>query len=46
LLVTRHLSLVTAPYESGHADDGTPYIAMEFLEGDLSAKPSRGGVRQ
>jgi len=21
-------------YESGQADDGTPYIAMEFLEGE------------
>jgi serine/threonine protein kinase len=30
----RHPNVVTI-YESGQADDGTPYIAMEFLEGDL-----------
>src|SRR5271169_3303456 len=29
----RHLNVVTI-YESGQADDGTPYIAMEFLEGE------------
>jgi serine/threonine protein kinase len=28
-----HANVVTI-YESGQADDGTPYIAMEFLEGD------------
>jgi serine/threonine-protein kinase len=28
------LSLVTALNPSGQADDGTPYIAMEFLEGE------------
>jgi formylglycine-generating enzyme required for sulfatase activity/Flp pilus assembly protein TadD/tRNA A-37 threonylcarbamoyl transferase component Bud32 len=28
----RHPNVVTI-YESGQADDGTPYIAMEFLEG-------------
>ena len=28
-----HLNVVTI-YESGQADDGTPYIAMEFLEGE------------
>jgi serine/threonine-protein kinase len=27
-----HVNVVTI-YESGQADDGTPYIAMEFLEG-------------
>ncbi len=26
---------VVTIYESGQADDGTPYIAMEFLEGEL-----------
>ena len=36
-----HPNVVTI-YESGQADDGTPYIAMEFS--NLSAKPSRGGV--
>ena len=29
----RHPNVVTV-YESGQADDGTPYIAMEFLEGE------------
>ncbi len=29
----RHPNVVTI-YESGQADDGTPYIAMEFLEGE------------
>jgi serine/threonine-protein kinase len=29
-----HPNVVTI-YESGQADDGTPYIAMEFLEGEL-----------
>jgi serine/threonine-protein kinase len=29
----RHSNVVTI-YESGQADDGTPYIAMEFLEGE------------
>lgn len=28
----RHPNVVTI-YESGQADDGTPYIAMEYLEG-------------
>ena len=28
-----HMNVVTI-YESGQADDGTPYIAMEFLEGE------------
>jgi formylglycine-generating enzyme required for sulfatase activity len=28
-----HLNVVTI-YESGQADDGTPYIAMEYLEGE------------
>jgi len=28
-----HPNVVTI-YESGQADDGTPYIAMEFLEGE------------
>jgi serine/threonine protein kinase len=28
-----HANVVTI-YESGQADDGTPYIAMEFLEGE------------
>jgi eukaryotic-like serine/threonine-protein kinase len=29
----RHANVVTL-YDSGQADDGTPYIAMEFLEGE------------
>ena len=29
----RHRNVVTI-YESGQADDGTPYIAMEYLEGE------------
>jgi serine/threonine-protein kinase len=29
----RHSNVVTI-YESGQADDGTPYIAMEYLEGE------------
>jgi len=29
----RHLNVVTI-YESGQGDDGTPYIAMEYLEGE------------
>ena len=29
----RHSNVVTI-FESGQADDGTPYIAMEFLEGE------------
>jgi serine/threonine-protein kinase len=29
-----HHSNVVTIYESGQADDGTPYIAMEFLEGE------------
>ena len=30
---THHPNVITI-YESGQADDGTPYIAMEFLEGE------------
>jgi serine/threonine protein kinase len=39
----RHPNVVTI-YESGQADDGTPYIAMEFLEGEslLQALSRRG----
>ena len=33
----RHSNVVTI-YESGQADDGTPYIAMEFLEGESLAE--------
>ena len=29
----RHTNVVTI-YESGQSDDGTPYIAMEYLEGE------------
>jgi len=29
----RHANVVTI-YESAQADDGTPYIAMEYLEGE------------
>src|SRR5580658_5985666 len=29
----RHMNVVTI-HESGQADDGTPYIAMEYLEGE------------
>ena len=32
-----HANVVTI-YESGQADDGTPYIAMEFLEGESLAE--------
>ena len=32
-----HVNVVTI-YESGQADDGTPYIAMEFLEGESLAQ--------
>jgi serine/threonine-protein kinase len=32
-----HVNVVTI-YESGQADDGTPYIAMEFLEGESLAE--------
>jgi len=38
-----HPNVVTI-YESGQADDGTPYIAMEFLEGESLRQASRGGV--
>ena len=40
----RHLNVVTI-YESGQADDGTPYIAMEFLDGETlrDALRRRGG---
>jgi serine/threonine-protein kinase len=39
-----HVSVVTI-YESGQADDGTPYIAMEFLEGEsLRQALSRRGA--
>ena len=37
-----HPNVVTI-YESAQADDGTPYIAMEFP--NLSVRPSRGGAR-
>ena len=39
-----HPNVVTI-YESGQADDGTPYIAMEFLEGESlrQALTRRGG---
>ena len=40
----RHSNVVTI-YESGQADDGTPYIAMEFLEGEsLRQALSRRGA--
>jgi serine/threonine protein kinase len=39
-----HVNVVTI-YESGQADDGTPYIAMEFLEGEsLREALSRRGA--
>jgi serine/threonine-protein kinase len=39
-----HANVVTI-YESGQADDGTPYIAMEFLEGECVVRPwCAGGV--
>ena len=40
-----HHSNVVTIYESGQADDGTPYIAMEFLEGESlrQALARRGG---
>jgi serine/threonine protein kinase len=39
-----HANVVTI-YESGQADDGTPYIAMEFLEGEsLRQALSRRGA--
>jgi len=46
LLATCHSSLVTALGESGQADDGTPYIAMEFLEGESlrQALTRRGAI--
>jgi serine/threonine protein kinase len=41
-----HANVVTI-YESGQADDGTPYIAMEFLEGEsLRQALTRRGARQ
>jgi len=48
-----HANVVTI-YESGQADDGTPYIAMEFLEGESlrqvlrrrGAPVIRGEIRQ
>jgi eukaryotic-like serine/threonine-protein kinase len=40
----RHPNVVTI-YESGQADDGTPYIAMEYLEGEtLSDTLKRRGA--
>ena len=40
-----HLPNVVTIYESGQADDGTPYIAMEFLEGEsLRQALSRRGA--
>ena len=41
-----HPNVVTI-YESGQADDGTPYIAMEFLEGESlrQALTRRGALR-
>jgi len=39
-----HVNVVTI-YESGQADDSTPYIAMEFLEGEsLRQAPARRGT--
>jgi serine/threonine protein kinase len=39
-----HVNVVTI-YESGQADDGTPYIAMEYLEGEsLHQALSRRGA--
>jgi len=40
-----HPNVVTI-YESGQADDGTPYIAMEFLEGETPrhALKTRGAL--
>ena len=41
-----HPNVVTI-YESGQADDGTPYIAMEFLEGEsLRQALARRGAPQ
>jgi serine/threonine-protein kinase len=37
----QHPNVVTI-YESGQADDGSPYIAMEYLEGE----PLRGALRR
>ncbi len=41
----RHPNVVTV-YESGQSDDGTPYIAMEYLEGQTlsQALKSRGAL--
>ena len=41
----RHPNVVTI-YESGQADDGTPYIGMEYLEGETlrQALQSRGAM--
>ena len=41
----RHANVVTI-YESGQSDDGTPYIAMEFLEGETlrQALRTRGAL--
>jgi serine/threonine-protein kinase len=41
----RHPNVVTI-YESGQADDGTPYIAMEYLEGETlsHALKTRGAL--
>jgi serine/threonine-protein kinase len=41
----RHANVVTI-YESGQSDDGTPYIAMEYLEGETlrQALKTRGAL--
>jgi serine/threonine-protein kinase len=38
----RHLNVVTV-HESGQGEDGTPYIAMEFLEGESLRQALRWG---
>ena len=41
----RHSNVITV-YESGQADDGSPYIAMEYLEGETlrQALKARGAL--
>ena len=41
----RHANVVTI-YESGQSDDGTPYVAMEYLEGETlrQALRTRGAL--